>query len=143
MQSTSRSGRGSPEGRIEAFLASPSFAVVGASDDMQKYGAKVLACYRQNGRRAFAVNPHRDTVQGQTSYENLRGLPERVEAVSIVTPPKITERIIEDALEAGVRHVWLQPGAESEAAVAMAESAGLSVISGGPCLLVRLGYRGP
>ncbi|NTW85299.1 MAG: CoA-binding protein, partial [Holophagaceae bacterium] len=35
--------------RIQAFLASDSFAVVGASVDRSKYGNKVLRCYQQHG----------------------------------------------------------------------------------------------
>ena len=48
---------------------------------------------------------------------------------------------MEEAAAAGVRHLWMQPGAESPEAVARAEELGLSVIAGGPCLLVVLGFR--
>ena len=61
--------------------------------------------------------------------------------MSIITPPPVTERVVEEAAAAGVEHLWMQPGAESDAAVARAEELGLSVIAGGPCLLVVLGYR--
>ena len=42
---------------IRSFLDCDAFAVVGASDDSQEYGAKVFACYRQNGSQAYPVNP--------------------------------------------------------------------------------------
>jgi hypothetical protein len=35
----------------------------------------------------------------------------------------------------------MQPGAESERAIERAEELGLSVIAGGPCLLVEIGRR--
>ena len=54
---------------------------------------------------------------------------------------ELTERIVEEAIAAGVRHLWMQPGAESAAAIERARAAGLNVIAGGPCLLVALGYR--
>ena len=34
----------------------------------------------------------------------------------IITPPEVTERLVEEAARAGVQHVWMQPGAESAAA---------------------------
>jgi len=48
---------------------------------------------------------------------------------------------VEEAIGLGVEHVWMQPGAESEAAVLRAQEAGLGVIADGSCILVVLGYR--
>jgi uncharacterized protein len=127
--------------RIEAFLKGDSFAVVGASSDRSKYGNKVLRCYLQNGRKVVAVNPREPEVEGVRCYPDLAALPEPVHGISIITPPPITERIVDEAIAAGIQHLWMQPGAESAKAVRAARDHGLSVISGGPCLLVVLGYR--
>lgn len=125
--------------RIRLFLASPAFAVVGASDDPSKFGHRCYASYLRHGRTAYPVNPNAATVLGNPAYPDLRSLPEPVEAVSIITPPPVTERVVEDAIAAGIRHVWMQPGAQSQKAVVRAREAGLNVIYGGPCLLVELG----
>lgn len=127
--------------RIDSFLAGSLFAVVGASTDRSKYGNKVLRCYMQNGRVAFPVNPTMTEVEGLKAYANLKAVPEPVHGISIITPPRVTERIIEEAGELGIKHVWMQPGAESAGAVKRAEELGMSVIAGGACLLVVLGYR--
>jgi predicted CoA-binding protein len=123
---------------IRAFLASKSIAVVGASNAMEKFGAQVFATCIAHGRRAFPVNPHSPLVQGRKSYPSLRDLPERVEAVSIITPPEVTEGIVEEAAAAGVKRIWMQPGAESVRAVSRARQLGLDVIAGGACLLVEI-----
>lgn len=128
--------------RIRLFLASPSFAVAGASDDPAKFGHRCYAAYLRHGLHAYAVNPNAATVLGHPAYPDLASLPEPVAAVTIVTPPRVTERVVDDAIAAGVRHVWMQPGAESPVAVRRAQEAGLNVISGGPCLLVELPKRG-
>lgn len=125
--------------RIKQFLAAPSFAVVGASADPAKFGHRCFACYLRHGRRAYPINPRAESILGHPAYPSLAALPERVESVTVVTPPAITERVVEEAIAAGVRHLWMQPGAESPAAIARAREAGLSVIAGGPCLLVELG----
>lgn len=127
--------------KIREFLAGDVYAVVGASTDRSKYGNKVLRCYLQNGRRAIPVNPREKEVEGIAAVPDLASLPEPVHGASIITPPGITERIVEEAASAGVKRIWMQPGAESEEAVRRAEELGLSVIAGGPCLLVSLGYR--
>ena len=127
--------------RIDAFLSGTVYAVVGASTDRSKYGNKVLRCYLQNGRTVYPVHPKEGTIEGRTSYPDLRQLPEPVHGVSIITPPAVTERIVEDLPASGAAWVWMQPGAESDAAVKRAEALGLEVIAGGPCLLVALGYR--
>ncbi len=127
--------------RLQAFLASGPFAVVGASTDRSKYGNKVLRCYLQNGKKAYPVNPKAPEVEGLRAYPSLAALPEHVPAISVITPPAATEQVVREAHAAGVKHVWMQPGAESEAAIRAAESLGMNVIADGPCLLVVLGYR--
>jgi predicted CoA-binding protein len=129
------------DGGTAAFLAERRFAVVGASPDRTKYGNKVLRCYLQHGRDAVPVHPKEPEVEGRTAYASLGAIPGGVGAVSIITPPAVTERVVEEAGRLGIRHVWMQPGAESEAAVRRARELGLNVISGGPCVLVVLGFR--
>ncbi len=125
---------------IEAFLAGEAYAVVGASRDRGKYGNRVLRCYRQHGRTVYPVNPNAAQVEGLESYPDLASLPGPVHGVSVITPPDVTERIVEDLKASGAAWVWMQPGAESPRAVARARELGLGVIHGGPCLLVALGF---
>ena len=127
--------------KIQDFLAEGPFAVVGASRDRAKYGNKVLRAYLQNDREVYPVNPRADEVEGLESYADLAALPRPVRAISIVTPPSITERVVEQAAELGIRHIWMQPGAESDKAVGRAERAGMNVIAGGACALVVQGYH--
>lgn len=127
--------------RIDDFLREGPFAVAGASVDRAKYGNKVLRCYLQHGLRVYPLHPREAEIEGVACAKDLAALPEKVRGLSIVTPPSITEKLVEQAALAGIRRVWMQPGAESAQAVARAHELGLSVIAGGPCLLVALGYR--
>ncbi len=123
---------------IDDFLSSPPFAVVGASRDRQKYGHRVLKKYLDSGLRAYPVNPKETEILGETCYPDLKSLPEPVSRVSIITPPEITESVVEEAASIGAEILWMQPGAESSRAVDRARELGLRVISGGPCVLVSL-----
>lgn len=126
---------------IEKFLEAGPYAVVGASTDRSKYGNKVLRAYLQTNREVYPINPKADEVEGQSSYPDLQSLPGSVQGVSIITPPAVTEKVVDEIIELGIPNVWMQPGAESDEAIDKAEKAGLNVIAGGPCLLVVVGYR--
>ena len=130
-----------PTDPIERFLDSPAFGVVGASPHRHKYGNKVLRCYRQSGRRAIPVNPHEQEVEGAACVASVLDLAEDVRSISVITPPPVTERVVDEAIRKGIRNVWMQPGAESERAVAACKAAGINVIADGSCVLVVLGYR--
>jgi predicted CoA-binding protein len=127
--------------QIEAFLQAEPIAVVGASEDPSKFGHRVYAAYLRHGIRAYPVNPRATTILGNPAFPDLASLPEAAGAVSIITPPAVTESIVEQAIAAGVRHLWMQPGAESPGAIQKAVAAGLNVIAGGPCVLVELARR--
>lgn len=126
---------------IDAFLQGEPFAVVGASTNREKYGNKVLRTYQQHHKTVHPINPRADLIEGLQAYPDLASLPEVPHGVSIITPPKITEQIVREAVELGVKHLWMQPGAESASAVAYGRDNGVNVIAYGPCLLVVLGYR--
>jgi predicted CoA-binding protein len=126
---------------IARFLESTAYGVVGASPRRHKYGNKVLRCYQQNGRRAIPVNPREQQIEGVACVASVLDLPDDVQSLSIITPPQVTERVVEQAIQKGIRHVWMQPGAESEHAVSACHAAGINVIADGSCVLVVLGYQ--
>ena len=68
---------------IQAFLDCERFAVVGASNDLNKYGAKVLRCYQQNEREVYPVHPKESQIQGLDAYPSLTALPVPVPAASV------------------------------------------------------------
>ena len=107
----------SVDDKIQAFLAAPSFGVVGASSNREKYGNKVLRCYLQNGRTAIPVHPAAKEIEGQACVASVSDLPKETVSVSVITPPQITEQIVEQAIAKGIENIWMQPGAESQAAV--------------------------
>jgi len=130
-----------PAGPIARFLAASAFGVAGASPRRHKYGNKVLRCYLQAGRRAIPVNPRETEIEGVACVATVLDLPDEAKSLSVITPPEVTERVVEQAIARGIEHVWMQPGAESEAAVEACRREGINVIADGSCLLVVLGYR--
>jgi predicted CoA-binding protein len=126
---------------MEKFFDSPAFGVVGASTVREKYGNKVLRCYLQHGRKAVPVNPREKQIEGIPCAASVDALPAEVKSLSVITPPKVTEEVVEAAIKMGIRNVWMQPGAESAKAIARCEQAGVNVIGDGSCVLVVLGFH--
>jgi predicted CoA-binding protein len=131
------------DNRMTTFLAAERFGVVGASSDRLKYGNKVLRCYLQNGRKAIPVHPREKEIEGIACVASVADLPAEAQSISVITPPAVTEKVVEAAITKGIRNIWMQPGAESPAAVERCRAAGINVIADGSCILVVLGYHEP
>ncbi len=129
------------DSRIEKFLTAKAFGVAGASTNRAKYGNRVLRCYLQNGLKAIPINPRADTIEDVPCVASVADLPADVKSLSVITPPKITEEVVEAAIAKGIENIWMQPGAESAAAVDRCRQAGINVIADGSCLLVVMGFR--
>jgi len=129
------------EEKITRFLSAEAFGVAGASSNRAKYGNKVLRCYQQHSRPVIPINPRAETIEGLLCVASVADLPAEVTSLSIITPPTITEQVVEQAITRGIKNIWIQPGAESPHAVARCEEAGINLIADGSCLLVVLGYH--
>ena len=127
--------------KIELFFTAPAFAVAGASTNRDKFGNKVLRCYIQNKKIAYPINPNEKKIEGISCFKNVADLPDEVQSLSIVTPPNITQQIVDDAIQKGIKNIWMQPGAENDEAIKKAEKQNINVIANGPCILVTLGFE--
>lgn len=121
---------------IQQFLGANRFAVAGASADPDKYGNKVFRALLQSGRQVFPLNPIAKEILGHAVYATLADLPEVPESLSVITPPHITRQVVAQAIAAGVKNIWMQPGAEEHQASQAARKAGINVIDDGSCILV-------
>ncbi|EIM82844.1 NAD-P-binding protein [Stereum hirsutum FP-91666 SS1] len=121
------------------FLSSPRYAVVGASKDTTKFGTKVLKWYQARSKPVTPVHPKETELEGISTVRTLSDLqsPEET-SVSIITNPKITLGLLEQAKSLSIPALWLQPGAEDEAVIKFIKDNGMEdrVIYGGPCILV-------
>ena len=113
---------------IEEAVNSRVWAVVGASEDMSKWGSRIYRALKQSGYTVYPVNPEAATADGDPTYPTLLDLPEKPDVVDVVVPRWIGRRIAADAAAAGIRIFWLQPGAESRELIEHARSLGLDVI---------------
>jgi uncharacterized protein len=120
---------------VDGFMAERTLALVGASRSGRKFGNAVLKELTAKGYRVLPVHRDAAEIDGHAAYGSLADLPERVGGVVVVVPPARAEQVVLEAAAAGIRRVWLQQGASSPAALAVAEAQGLSVVHG-ECVLM-------
>jgi uncharacterized protein len=120
---------------VADFLAQKTLALVGVSRGGRKFGNAILRDLKSRGYRVFCVHPHADRIDGERCWPRIGDLPEPVGGLVLVVPPAETERVVEEAVAAGIRRVWMQQGAESAKAIAYCKANGVSVISGA-CIMM-------
>jgi hypothetical protein len=100
---------------LSSLLSQPgvTIAVIGATDRPGKYGGIIYRDLKRKGYRVFGVNPYRETVDGDPCWKTVLDLPETPTIADFVIPAKRGLEVLDECEQAGIRNIWLQPGAES------------------------------
>lgn len=114
-------------------------AVIGASNNRQKFGNRAVRAYHQQGYTVIPINPHETNVEGLQTYASVLDVPGPVDMASFYVPPEIGEQVIEEVAKKGIKEVWLNPGAESDALLSRARALNLQPIVA--CSIVAIGQN--
>ncbi len=120
---------------IDDFLAQRTLAIVGVSRKAEKFGNSAFKELKTKGYQLFLVHPSGEVILGEKSYTSLKDLPQKVGGVLVSVPPAEAEKVVREAHEVGITHIWLQQGAESQAAIEYCEQNGMCVVYG-RCILM-------
>lgn len=127
---------------VKDFLAQKRIAVVGVSDKRETGCNLNYKKFKDAGYQVYAVNPRIPTYDGAPCYSDLKSIPEKPDAVFMLTSPKVTEQIVQQCVDLGIKHVWMhcmmgtRPGlaagmtSVSQSAVEMCRANGIAVIPG-------------
>jgi predicted CoA-binding protein len=105
-------------------------AMVGASDNPGRASFGVMKFLQDQGYRVIPVNPRitGEHVHGEYVWRDLSQIGEPIDIVDIFRKSEAVGPIVDEAIEAGAKAVWMQLGVEDQAAAARAEAAGLKVV---------------
>jgi predicted CoA-binding protein len=127
---------------VQDFLAQKKIAIVGVSDKRETGCNLGFRKFKQAGYTVYAVNPRLTTFEGEPCYPDLNSIPEKPDAVLIFTSPKVTDQMVRQCVDLGIKRVWMhclmgtKPGlasgmtSVSQDAVRSCRENGITVIPG-------------
>jgi predicted CoA-binding protein len=113
---------------IKEFMEQKRFAVIGASDNPEKYGNRIVKNLKARGYEVYPVNPRLKELEGLACFSSLADIPCKADVVDFVVPPAVTEEVLKQCVALGLTRIWLQPGSESEAAIDYCRENNLHVV---------------
>lgn len=107
-----------------------TIAVVGVTTKRDRPANDIARYLIDHGFTVYLVNPTEvgEQLLGQYIYESVQSLPEPVDIVDVFRRPADVPPVVEDAIAAGAKAVWMQIGIVNEEAAAHAREAGLEVV---------------
>lgn len=116
---------------LQQILAdSRSVAVVGYSDKEDRPSHWISEYLEKHGYEVFRINPGYESNEQRQVWKDLAALPKTVDVVDVFRAPEHAHAIVTEAKAHGVKVVWMQPGAENEAAADQAREAGMEAVVG-------------
>ncbi len=112
----------------EILTSTKTIASVGLSSNMEKVSYGVGAYLLEQGFRVIPVNPTADEILGEKAYSDLESVPENIDVVQVFRRPEDIPPVVESAIKAGAKVVWMQLGIVNEEAAQTARDAGLQVV---------------
>lgn len=112
-------------------------AIIGASNDREKFGNKAVRSYVAHGHVVFPVNLHETLIEGQRVYRSILDVPGVLDATLVYVQPHITLRLLPDIAKKGPGQLFLNPGSEDDAVVDLARKLGLEAILA--CSILAIG----
>src|SRR4030067_3622985 len=85
-----------------------TIAVVGLSADVSRPSYQVARYMQNHGYRIVPVNPSYAEILGEKCYPSLKEIPFPVEVVDIFRKVDAIPGIVEEAIQAGAKAVWMQ-----------------------------------
>jgi predicted CoA-binding protein len=96
--------------------------IVGASNNPEKYGYKIVKDLAQKGYKVVPINPKENEILSLKAYPTItdfvtKNPSVKIDWIDFVVPPKVTESILKEVKTLNISKVWLQPGSESEESI--------------------------
>lgn len=105
-------------------------ALVGASANWNRPSYFASKYLQKRGFRVIPVNPRYagDAILGETVYASVTDIPLQIDMVDVFRPATAVPPILEEAIAANAKTLWLQLGVVHQEAAERAEVAGLRVV---------------
>ena len=112
----------------EILLSAKTIASVGLSSNQEKESYGVASYLKEQGYRVIPVNPTATEILGEQAYPDLQSVPEKIDVIQVFRKPEDVPPVVDDAIKAGAKVIWMQEGIVNEEAAQKARDAGLQVV---------------
>jgi len=119
--------------------AAARIAVVGASNNPQKYGNRIVKFLLAKGYEVVPVNRKESRVEGVRAYPSLLDVEEEVALVNFVVPPRATMAVLGQLDGSSIDTVWFQDGSFDEQTIDYARTHFRNVVYDA-CIMVVAAY---
>ena len=104
-------------------------AIIGVSANPEKVSHRVAAFLQSKGYRIIPVNPTvQDEILGEKVYPSVQSILEPFDVVDVFRRAEDIPGVVDDAIAARAKVLWIQLGIVNEEAAARAEAAGMTVV---------------
>jgi len=119
-------------------LKQKNIAIVGVSHRAEKYGYKIFRDMLSAGYNVKGISVRGGEVLGHTLFKSLKELGIVPDMVITIVPSQVTENIVDECRELGIKEIWMQPGSESAVAIQKAKNHGITVTANA-CIMIEKG----
>ena len=112
-------------------------AVVGASNQREKFGNKALRAFRDAGHTVVPINPHASEVEGIKAYRSVLDVPGTIDMATVYVQPDVVYRLLDEFQRKQIPEIWLNPGADTDDVLDEARRRKLNVIAA--CSIIGIG----
>lgn len=112
------------------------YAVVGASNNTEKYGYKVFKDLLDGEYKVLPINPNEQEILWMQVYSTLSAAEKKIDVVIFVTPPAVTQKVLEEVKSLGIKNVRMQPWAENDAVIEFCKKNWIECIHNA-CIMVQ------
>jgi predicted CoA-binding protein len=117
------------DARIRHILSGMQrIAVVGISDKEDRASHGIAKFLIGHGFEVYGINPTLKEVLGRPVHSSLAEVPAPIDVVDVFRRSEAVPAIVDEAIAAGAKTIWLQEGVVHEQAALHARAAGLEVI---------------
>jgi len=118
-----------PSKEIKEILAQcRTIAVVGLSPKEARDSNRVARYLIQEGYEVVPVNPGQREILGKTCYRSVADIPFQVDMADLFLNPTRVPPVVDQAIDKGVRAIWMQLGVVHNAAAQKARETGIQVV---------------
>ena len=119
---------------IRDFLAEKRFAFIGVSRQPKDFSRTLFREFQAREYQPVPVHPEAAEIEGAQCFARLSDVQPPVDTVLLMIAPGLTDKIVQECVDAGVKRIWFYratgQGAVTGSALATCEANGIATVPG-------------